>query len=356
MKKLLVISFAVILTSCTNSNSYTEQEIEQFHTEVIQNHYYAALSIDDQKTYQELYLGLHQHKEKIYINSLQNNLKIVNFIANDSPEIFWSDFSYRSYDGLQDSIEFNYTYDSSTIREMERELNNQVNTFLSTIPTDMNTYEKVKEVFTFLVNTIDYDLDAPNAFNSYGALVEHRAVCEGYAEAALLIFQKLDIPAYYVTGTIHNGEKHGWNLVEIDGQYYHFDATWGDPHYNNSSQHTWIDYTYLALSEEEILKTRSIDYLELLPTANSTKYQYHYMNGSYFEEYSFKVIDYLATVLEYDKNVSLQFSSLDQLNLATKNLFLNSEFSQVLELIDQTQLSISYSVDEAMNTLHISID
>ena len=46
------------------------------------------------------------------------------------------------------------------------------------------TYAKLLKVHNMLVNSIEYDqtYNTPNTYNIYGALVEKRVVCEGYAK------------------------------------------------------------------------------------------------------------------------------------------------------------------------------
>jgi len=78
---------------------------------------------------------------------------------------------------------------------------------------------------------VSYDLSAPNAHNAYGALVEGRAACEGYAQAMTLLCRMAGIPCTTVTGMAWDGtymQPHAWNLVQIQGHWGHVDATFND--------------------------------------------------------------------------------------------------------------------------------
>lgn len=72
----------------------------------------------------------------------------------------------------------------------------------------------------------------PDCHGAAGALLEHYAACDGYAEAFALLMEYADIPAMIVTGqTVGiNGEQesHAWNLVQLSGEWYHTDCTWDD--------------------------------------------------------------------------------------------------------------------------------
>ena len=55
-------------------------------------------------------------------------------------------------------------------------------------------------------------------------------VCEGYAKCYQLLMEKAGIETYYVSGDNVNVKKsgHAWNLVKINGNYYHVDVCWDD--------------------------------------------------------------------------------------------------------------------------------
>lgn len=97
------------------------------------------------------------------------------------------------------------------------------------------TYDKVKYIHDYIINTTSYDEDSTlNNGNIYGTLVNHKAVCEGYAETIKYLLDKLDIPCVivYGDGLKEDGSKeyHSWNYVRMDdGNWYAIDATWDDP-------------------------------------------------------------------------------------------------------------------------------
>ena len=54
------------------------------------------------------------------------------------------------------------------------------------------------------------------------------AVCQGYAETMKLFLDALGIENKLVYGT-GGGISHVWNLLCLDGDWYHMDVTWDDP-------------------------------------------------------------------------------------------------------------------------------
>ena len=98
-----------------------------------------------------------------------------------------------------------------------------------------NTYEDIKMDHDYLVDNIEYDtsLSKDNIYDVYGALVNRVAVCEGYARSFKYILDEMGISSVLVIGTGTNSrgetERHAWNYVEIDGNWYAVDCTWDDP-------------------------------------------------------------------------------------------------------------------------------
>ncbi len=67
-----------------------------------------------------------------------------------------------------------------------------------------------------------------SAHDAYGALVEGRAVCQGYSDAIKLLCDYYNIPCVCISGTA-NGGGHMWNAVQMDdGKWYFIDCTWDD--------------------------------------------------------------------------------------------------------------------------------
>jgi len=103
------------------------------------------------------------------------------------------------------------------------------------ITSSMSDYDKIKAIHDYIVSTAEYDYEnvekdtIPDIdYTAKGILENHIGVCMGYSEAFQLLMDELDIECYTVSG-IANNEKHSWNVVNIDGEYYHVDCTFDDP-------------------------------------------------------------------------------------------------------------------------------
>lgn len=94
---------------------------------------------------------------------------------------------------------------------------------------------QIKIIHDYLIANTEYDneLSSSSIYTAYGALVEKKAVCEGYAKAFKYILDELEIPCVIACGLARNSngrtESHAWNYVKIDGNWYAVDCTWDDP-------------------------------------------------------------------------------------------------------------------------------
>ena len=177
----------------------------------------------------------------------------------DNPQQFWwGRVSYNYYvdndeiDGnelVRDVMLEYLEFDIPTARE---EFHNACVQFIEAagITEGMSEYEISKILYEAVIEHIQYDLNAPNAHNAYGALIGGRAVCEGYAELYQYLLYLNGIQSHIVTG--YADGDHAWNLVRLAGKYYQTDPTWGD-------QTTYVSYRYLNTTTALLLRERSID-------------------------------------------------------------------------------------------------
>lgn len=121
-------------------------------------------------------------------------------------------------------------------------------------------FETAKNIHDFIINHIDYDFSSDDSltdkFSMKGALLNKKAVCEGYARTFKYMCDKYDIPCVLVTGQGTNplsyssdkasNEQHMWNYLKLDNSWYAVDTTWDD----NLSDETGICYDYFLVGSD----------------------------------------------------------------------------------------------------------
>lgn len=113
-------------------------------------------------------------------------------------------------------------------------LENIKNNLISNISNNISDYDKCLIVHDTLVDSLEYNSsDTENAHNIYGALIERKVVCEGYAKAFKYILDSLNIECILVSGigtnSLEESEAHMWNYVKLNNNWYAVDVTWDDP-------------------------------------------------------------------------------------------------------------------------------
>lgn len=139
----------------------------------------------------------------------------------------------------------------STPEEAEK-LESAVETVIvSCVRDGMSDYEVAKALHDWLVLNNRYAEgeyaagDRPyKQYTAYGALVDRVSVCEGYAEAYKKLMDRAGIPCELISGWA--GGPHAWNIVQIDGEWYHVDTTWDDPIPNREG---YVRYEYFLKSD-----------------------------------------------------------------------------------------------------------
>ena len=167
-------------------------------------------------------------------------------------------------------------------RPQAKALYDKVNAIINTVVSPwMTDYEKEVALHDYLVGNCSYShgsADNENEYRAYGALVEGEAVCNGYAEAMALLLSCAGITNEVINGHADD-ELHAWNLVEIDGEWYHLDATWDDPINKNVILHTFFNV------DDEVMAERHSWDRENYRTCDSMMANYYNQNHTSFSDY-----------------------------------------------------------------------
>ena len=170
---------------------------------------------------------------------------------------------------------------SAFAESRQEQLDRKITQIISQMPASADTdAEKALYLHDYIVLNVSYELVGDHQ-TAFGALLDGKAVCAGYADAYLRLLTAVGIRAYTIVGTADNGDgepfPHAWTLLYLDGKCVYTDVTWDDPFVNGEKQEDNISYTYFQLSYEQI----SLDHfpdrasMALIPaTCNHTGFDY----------------------------------------------------------------------------------
>lgn len=169
-----------------------------------------------------------------------------------------------------------YIYTEDEIEAMQKKIDEAAGNIINEITEEMTEYDIVKLFYDKLAGGVIYDEEAPNLRDIYGSLVDKKAVCGGYAKAFSYLCDKVGIESLTITGD--SGETpHMWNMVKLDGEWYHVDATAG---YVKNPVVPYIRYDYFCTNDEIIAKSRTVyEQSYSYPKAESMKYNYYVHNN-----------------------------------------------------------------------------
>ena len=175
-----------------------------------------------------------------------------------------------------EAIHVNYQYtpeEAAEKREQDAKEQAAVDSAIASCVTDgMSDYEIAKALHDYLALNCEYDKRYYSgsmpyvSYTAYGALVNRTAVCQGYALAYQELLAQCGIESEYVSG-LGNGGRHGWNIIRIDGEWYHVDVTWDDP---TPDREGYVRYDYFLKSDRAMSRDHSN--WKASHTCTSTKY------------------------------------------------------------------------------------
>jgi len=269
--------------------------------EVAKKYFYEMLNEEERVTYQEILQGIREYNTEIYLRETNADViqKVVSYIMYDTPEIFWYDGSstITSYEeGLFSEayaiLAVTYSGTPEEIEVQKQEIETVVLECLALAP-ESDEYEKIKYVYDYIVNTVTYDLEAPNSQNIYSVFVGKSSVCAGYSKAFQYLMERMDIFATYVVGKTNEGREesrlgHAWNLVRCDGEYYYVDVTWGDPLFETGEDEEskiieGVHYDYMLCTGEELFRTHQLGEGIVMPECTATQNNYYRRNNMYYD-------------------------------------------------------------------------
>ena len=99
---------------------------------------------------------------------------------------------------------------------------------------------QIEYVNKYISDNVEYDFcttpdgylpEADYVDTAYGALVNGKAICGGYAKAFKAVLDRLNIPCVCIQGYSCSSASssyvaHMWNAVKLEGQWYAVDPTW----------------------------------------------------------------------------------------------------------------------------------
>ena len=255
--------------------------------------YYNTLTEKQKSIYTSIANGIKELKNEIeikdyeYINNDETmkdvEIAIHRFLL-DHPEVFYLDEKYTvsTKSGIMGTtVLINFTYSVASIEELNEKLNliesksngiieksgiNSENIFDSEL--------KLHDILAEMITYYEYEdiNEIPNKYHNIdGAFLENIAVCDGISKAYQILLSKIGIESIVVTGDL-SGVSHAWNMVKLDGNWYHVDVT---SNCSVKADNKVVIHSYFNITTDALKKTHKITDEQLIPIANKENYTYY---------------------------------------------------------------------------------
>jgi len=335
-----LILMLLLLSSCKESDIAESV----FTTDGFLYYYETQLNDKQKEMYQKVLAGLLSLQEEFDVpfGSVDEYLKIFTYIRKDHPILFYTNrFTLRTFSNPQRAVFIpQYINNKNYIERRINDVHNYLKRFDHI--KDKSDLEKLTYVYTYFTRTYTYD----HSFRDYsyhilGPIVNKTAVCDGIARTMKLILDYLNVKCIYVTGRMINpppnmpNDNHAWNIVNIDGNFFHIDATWDLPERGKTTDY----FRNFMLTDSQIRRTRIIE--SRAPRCNTYGRDYFSMNNMIVRNLN-EFRNFATNRLEQgNKRIIVKFENMT---------FSQRLYDQILEIARQQYLEIFNSVASTQTT------
>ena len=218
-------------------------------------YYFECLSKEEAAVYDTLLSSFLHYSKEIACHgcTVSQVQKIYHFLKLDVPELFYIKniriryFTEKaSYCAVIPEYRFTISQSHDTLISMSRHCRELVDKYKQ-----CSDLQKEKAIHDYIATTVTYkDTEAPYSHEAPGAVLYQIGVCEGIAKAFKYLSDQLGLQSIVVFGASNeqgNEGGHAWNLVRINGVFYHIDMT-----FDTTISTSCIRYDYFNLSDADI--------------------------------------------------------------------------------------------------------
>ncbi len=184
--------------------------------------------------------------------------KVMTLVHNNHPELFHLGNSYKYTYKTDEVTGKNYVasviFSYSMTQSEYSSATNQVNTWIEKINSLTAPTFTDREYALFFHDYLcaNYEYDTSFAVHDiYTFIKSGQGVCQSYTYAYTVLLKSVGIEVSWASSTEMN---HMWNLVKLDGKWYHIDVTWDDPVglVPGVAMHTYFMKSDASISSEEV--------------------------------------------------------------------------------------------------------
>ena len=251
-------------------------------------YYYHQLSAHEKSLFELLYSGINDFSNKIMITSghfTKAELERAVFAINqDCPELiqFSGNLKCLQVAGSEVivSIALDYTMTRDEYDRKKSEIQQIIHDLKGKTQFITDGFEKEKLAYRYIIDHCEYEAVGEKTSRADSVLCDGHAQCAGYSRGLSLLLRSLNIPCIQV-GSV--ALDHEWNLVQINGNWYHCDVTWDDEGDENTDQGKMDDLFFYLNVPSRLMAKHKPDCEKgfFLPECTHLEDNYVYREGVY---------------------------------------------------------------------------
>lgn len=270
MRKMIILdviaAMMMSLAGCASKPAETAEKQEEFPL-------YGYLSMENDAE-RQLYEAIDAHAKELVPSEFtcdasigkERIYEIKDIYCMDHPEVFWIDegvgMAVHGQNDTEWTVSLPYNVTGKQLNQMQEEQEAVIADILSQVPENLSDYETEIFIHDWILGHCEYDREKTEEYYvkeyeiyAYGVLADHKAICEGYARAFMLLCQRCGIECVPVQG-YDNTTKIGHivNAVHLEDGWYYVDTTNDD---NYDTGHPGSGY-YCNITSEKLQKTFTV--------------------------------------------------------------------------------------------------
>ena len=244
-------------------------------------YHYSQLPQHMKAIYTNVYNGLKARRADFTFtvekhNGLYPNKDIVGSIITcvllDNPSLYYVDIAnllINSDIHFSGKVRVTYTeyYTPAQSMQIEQQLRQRAEPIVDYLRTQSAGYPRLYDLYRYVIATIhgDHSVTKTNtqknleARTIVGPLLHGTGVCGGYSKVFKLLCDQLGIGCIALNGKGNSGGEwagHSWNIVILNGCFYHVDLTYDSAYFHASGKYT---YDYYLRSDDSMQKDHRWD-------------------------------------------------------------------------------------------------
>lgn len=300
----------------------------------------------------------------------EDDLTTIMYLLNyDCPELFHTKGDYYPiYSAVEPEkiSAVGLTYCMS--KEMYPQVKAELDHYIGSLKVELygkNEYEKEKAVYDKLFSGLTYTERDLYSGSIYGCLLKGRARCEGICKSVMWCLRKMGMECLCVSGSQFWNDSavyldHSWNIVRIDGKYYHLDLTLDDLRTeDNQSIDPIPHYGFFNVDDDFIEDNRRINsvFTDLgVPVCSTVQMNYHIVNDLYISVND-NVRDRAFEIMRrYFRNEELEAVSIKCQDKKTFQKLSSEIYGWMTDFLDEVSIDkykLNTYANELSNTLII---